>query len=864
VLVSAVHWFNPMVHIARRELDRACEMSCDERLLRQMDAADKRSYGETLLSMAADALPRPLVATSVATEKRNLKERLEQIMTYRKMSRATLALLLAAALLLGGCAAAVGPQASPEPAESPADSAAPAVESPASTPEIKNVTVANVDELLSAIGSYTNITLLAGEYNLAQAGDYGQLTADKPYHWQEVFSTGEEAAFELMISGVDCLTLLAEGEVTISAVPRYANVLVLDDCEDVCLAGLTMGHTEEPGQCVGGVVKLNRVDKAIISQCRLFGCGTVGVNAEACTALQVVESEIYDCSYSAAQISACQNVLFNHCKVYDNTGFCGLFQLSASNACAIINSRITGNNSPMLLDSSSSNNVYFAGNEVSGNDFGSWGLFNIQSNPVTVEGCAFTDNQGAWYAETSSLPAVDSAGNELQGSDLEAMTLQSVEHWEASIPETVSVSKSADGAVHVSTVDEFLTAIASDTEIYLEDGVFDLSTASNYGVAGGANYVWYDTYVDGPQLVISGVKNLSITGGGADKASIQAVPRYAEVLAFENCQNITLKDFTAGHTQAPGHCTGGVVYFANSSDLSVEDCSLYGCGVWGITLNGCGDVAVKNTEIYDCSYGDLNFASSKNIRLENCNIHDNGLSRAIYDCQNVTLDGAAISSFSPPDYETLNAQTIDLNPWEMPAARFYINYLYSPVSELTLPMNTPIELYGRFWGGDADADADLEVKWSLSGSSSAVKLTERKHGKCTLENVSGKSGDVTLTAECQGQKASITVHLTGSSSAAAPLRICFYEKELTEFTVRRGDAPIELNAQMELNAQVDQTQIPEGSSFTWTSSDPDCLEVVPNGSSCTVKILKAKPEGVTLTCKAGGYEAQITAYIIEE
>ena len=52
----------------------------------------------------------------------------------------------------------------------------------------------------------------------------------------------------------------------------------------------------------------------------------------------------------------------------------------------------------------------------------------------------------------------------------------------------------------------------------------------------------------------------------------------------------------------------------------------------------------------------------------------------------MTLDGQPISSFSPPDAETLNARTIDLNPWEMPAARFYINYLYSPVSELTLPM----------------------------------------------------------------------------------------------------------------------------------------------------------------------------------
>ena len=858
VLVSAVHWFNPMVHIARRELDRACEMSCDERLLRQMDAADKRSYGETLLSLAAHSLPRRLVATSFATEKRNLKERLEQIMTYKKMSRATLALLLAAALLLGGCAAAVGPQASPEPVESPAESAAPAVESPVSTPESKNVTVATVDELLSAIGSYTNITLLAGEYNLAQASDYGQQTAGKPYAWQEVFNPGEEAAFELVISGVDCLTLLAEGEVTLSAVPRYANVLVLDNCEDVCLAGLTIGHTEEPGQCIGGVVKLTGVDKAIISQCRLFGCGTVGVDAASCTALKVVESEIYDCSYSAAWLASCQDVLFNNCKVYDNTGFCELFKLNTSNACAVINCQITGNNSPMLLSNSYSTDVYFAGNEVSGNDFSTQGMFCFEGNAVTVEGCRFTDNQGPWYAETSSFPAVDAAGNELQGSDFEAMTLQSVDSWEANIPETVSVSKGADGMVHVSTVDEFLAAIASDTDIYLEDGVFDLSTASNYGGFGGDNYVWYDTYVDGPQLVISGVKNLSITGGGADKASIQAVPRYAEVLAFENCENITLKDFTAGHTQSPGSCVGGVVYFANSSDLSMEGCSLYGCGVWGITLNGCGDVAVKNTEIYDCSSGDLNFYGSRNIRLENCNIHDNGPSRVISDCQNVTLDGTPISSFSLPGPEALNAQFIDLTVWEMPKAEFYINYMSYPVSELTLPMNTPIELNGRFWGGDADPEADLDVKWSLSGSDgSDVKLTERKHGKCTLENTGVIMGKVTLTAQCQGQKASITVYLTENMSAAAPLRICFFEKELNEFTLRMGDEAIALDARF------DEELIPANSSFTWTSSDPDCLEVIPNGSSCTVKILKAKQEGVTLTCKAGGYETQATVYLQE-
>lgn len=857
VLVSAVHWFNPLVHMARRELDRACEMSCDERLLRQMDRAGKQSYGETLLSLASGgALPRHLVATTFATEKRNLKERLEQIMTYRKMSKVTLALLLAAAVLLGGCAAAVGPSPSPEPAANPTETAAPEASAPTPAPEAKEVTVANVDELLSAIGSYTNITLLEGTYNLAEASDYGQNRENAPYHWQEVYDAGEGAAYELTVSGVDSMTLLAEGEVTLSAVPRYADVLILDDCEDICLAGLTIGHTEAPGQCTGGVVNLNRVDGIILSQCKLFGCGTVGVEAGYCEDIQVVESEIYDCSYSAAQLSACEDVLFNNCKIHDSTGYSPLFRFSASAGCAVINSQITDNQSPMLLECSYSD-VTFAGNTVSENDFSGRGLFCLQGNAATVEGCQFTNNRGDWYSMEGTVTAVDGSGKELQDNDFAAMTLQSVDAWEAKKPDPATiptVSQGEDGLVHVSTVDEFLAAIASDTDVYLEDGIYDLSTASNYGIRGGENYIWYDTYVDGPQLVISGVENFSITGGGADKVSVLAVPRYAEVLAFENCENISLKNFTAGHSQAPGGCIGGVVYFDESSDLHMEGCSLFGCGVWGITLNDCENMTVKNTEIYDCSSGDLNFTDCENILLENCDIHDNGMNRNISNCRNVTLDGSPIHSFYPPSPEELDAQFIDLEPWQMSQPVFYINYMYSPVSELTLPMNTPIELFARFWGGDSDPGADLDVEWSLSHSDgSGVKLTERKHGKCLLENLGATKGYIILNAQCQGQSASITVYLTEQQA----LQICYQEIKLSEVTMHVGDPP------MKLNAQFDPALIPADSSFTWTSSDPDCLEVTSNGSSCTVKALQANLSGVTLSCTAGGYEAKTTVYLID-
>ena len=62
-----------------------------------------------------------------------------------------------------------------------------------------------------------------------------------------------------------------------------------------------------------------------------------------------------------------------------------------------------------------------------------------------------------------------------------------VEGWEPKTPDSISLPVSEDGYIHVSTVDEFLAAIGPSTSIYLEDGVYDLSTASSYGAATAAS-----------------------------------------------------------------------------------------------------------------------------------------------------------------------------------------------------------------------------------------------------------------------------------------------------------------------------------------------------------------------------------------
>ena len=196
--------------------------------------------------------------------------------------------------------------------------------------------------------------------------------------------------------------------------------------------------------------------------------------------------------------------------------------------------------------------------------------------------------------------------------------------WNAYAPEvsTPELSVSEDGKVHVTTVDEFLAAIAPDTTIYLEAGTYDLSTAEGYGVSGTERYHW-ELRFDGPSLVITGVDGLTIEGAGAESVTIAAVPRYADVLSFERCAGLTLRGFTAGHTEEKGACTGGVLYFDLCDDAVIDGCALFGCGIMGITAGSCADMNVSNTEIYDCEYGAVTLNDS-NAVFDNCDIHDNG------------------------------------------------------------------------------------------------------------------------------------------------------------------------------------------------------------------------------------------------
>ena len=613
--VLSAHWFNPLSWLIRREINRACELSCDETLLRSMTRAEKQSYGSTLLTMAAsNALPAGVVATTFSTEKKNLKERLEQIMHYKKSGARLVAALLTVAIL-AGCGVAAGPRASESPA-----------------PEARDgVVVTNVDELLAAIAPDTTILLAPGEYDLSTAADYAKDSGKPYYTWGNVYSDSAQNA-ELLIHDVENLTILGEGldTTTVAAIPRYANVLRFSGCTGLTLSGFTAGHTKEPGFCSGGVVRLENCANTTVDSCGLFGCGTVGVWASGCSELTVKGCHIYECSWEAVDVSNCRNVRVENCDIYrhgvrEGQGFANsLLLASYTEGFTVYNNRIYDNAAEYLLNLQYTRKAVFLSNDVHDNRIvGSMLLF--EQYPAIVDGCSFRDNDMRFWLPNRKLNPVSIDGTLLSDEDLENMTLRDLDPDSAIAPEPTGVPETVRPGqdITVTNVDDFLKAIGPDRTIVLDGELFDLSEATDYGSFGGDYYYWQQTY-DGPELVIHDVDGLTIhpKAAYAEATTLAAVPRYANVLTFKDCGNIQLVGFTLGHTKEPGSCSGGVVNLFNCHDVRLDGCRLYGCGILGLQTSQCYTLQVWNTEIYECSQGAGQFFQTDGIEFKACDIHD--------------------------------------------------------------------------------------------------------------------------------------------------------------------------------------------------------------------------------------------------
>lgn len=204
-------------------------------------------------------------------------------------------------------------------------------------------------------------------------------------------------------------------------------------------------------------------------------------------------------------------------------------------------------------------------------------------------------------------------------------------------------AKDTQTTISVSTADELINAIGSNKRIVLTSNYYNLSdvkTSNNEFVEKQRG--WNEAFYDG--FIIKNVVNMTIEGN----AEIVINDIMADVLKFRKCGKITLSGLTIGHTTGNEtyQCEGAVTRFDTCDNITINNCSLYGCGAFGVYADNVKNLKVNDTKIYDCTYtgiwltgnsdasvinteffdsthasGFIRIDNSK-IDLINCNVHD--------------------------------------------------------------------------------------------------------------------------------------------------------------------------------------------------------------------------------------------------
>lgn len=100
-LLLAVNWFNPVLWAAYVLLGRDMERACDEMVLKNADAAQRAAYSRALVACATQ--PKMAAVCPLAFGEVAVKERVKNVLNYKKPALWAVILLVVAAAIIGVC-----------------------------------------------------------------------------------------------------------------------------------------------------------------------------------------------------------------------------------------------------------------------------------------------------------------------------------------------------------------------------------------------------------------------------------------------------------------------------------------------------------------------------------------------------------------------------------------------------------------------------------------------------------------------------------------------------------------------------------------------------------------------------------------
>ena len=188
----------------------------------------------------------------------------------------------------------------------------------------------------------------------------------------------------------------------------------------------------------------------------------------------------------------------------------------------------------------------------------------------------------------------------------------------------------------VGAVADLMDAIADNTTIYLLPGVYNITEWLEVNKlpewdkytdweehAEDEPGIYVSKEFDGDEAVIFNIDGLSIISlDKDDPAEIVVEPRYADVLSFVDCDDLTLDGLILGHTEEEGSCTGDVLSLNYCYDVAVRSTELYGCGAYAFTIEDCNHLQLTDCEIHDCTYGCAVIDDTDDMVVQRCNFHN--------------------------------------------------------------------------------------------------------------------------------------------------------------------------------------------------------------------------------------------------
>lgn len=194
-----------------------------------------------------------------------------------------------------------------------------------SSPPPQQITVNTVEGFLEALGSNRTILLESGSYNLTDIDP--NLASDF------VFIEDVHDGKQVTLSGVENLTIRGVGASPprLLVRPRYASVLPINTSRNLILENLELGHFPEAGYCTGNVLDLYQCQNVRVLNNHWFGSGAWGIQTNACSDVEVRNTQIRHCTYGAAIAINSESVRFVGCELGYNRQFSIISAINSPN-----------------------------------------------------------------------------------------------------------------------------------------------------------------------------------------------------------------------------------------------------------------------------------------------------------------------------------------------------------------------------------------------------------------------------------------------------------------------------------------------------------------------------------------------------